>query len=562
MTILVIMTLASILVLAMLELSRTELRNSAAYAHGIETDFLTNTAVNLVIHQLRNAAEGRDDVGESVIWASQPGMLRTWTQEGRFHKAFKLYSDDNLVENTEAQIGRDSQELSAWNENEDVYVDLNKPVRRGGHTFYPITDPRARFSETNFTGIEGFDYDLSGINQSLDKEALPMPVKWIYQLRDGTLGTLDWENKFQILQGSGTPTSLNPMVGRIAFWADDESSKININTASLPTYWDTPRVVAKEERIFGKFQPGAQEYQRYPGHPATTSLAPVLFPNRRPSWQEKEKVYDIVPRIAPGGSKGGSVGVAYLKFHPKAEQVTIDHDRLYATVDEFLFQPDRTENSFPGQYIRRWQGKNPNADLVSQSRFFLTAHSRAPEVNAFNMPRVSIWPTHVDREHEETGEPLRSVLDEAIRFCATLGALKATPEDNDEYRYHFHFQRKNSDSPTEDWEKIGRNQEIYSYLEELMNRSAPGFSYSFKQKYGRDAEQILTQIFDYIRSSNLYDDNLDRLYYTHEDWQKDEVAQFTDGRVQLEHRNGRTTRQHTHTTGGGFRLPNIVEVIG
>src|SRR5205823_5587640 len=102
-------------------------------------------------------------------------------------------------------------------------------------------------------------------------QRLPMPVRWIYVLQDGTLTapdstlstgtTAQWKST-----GVTTPTKSNPIVGRVGFWADDETCKVNINTAggfvepspadftnnvdglnaygdisSFPgSYWDTP----------------------------------------------------------------------------------------------------------------------------------------------------------------------------------------------------------------------------------------------------------------------------------------------------------------------------------
>lgn len=51
--------------------------------------------------------------------------------------------------------------------------------------------------------------------------AAPMYAKWIYQHQDGTLDPT---------VPTGAPTA-NPVVGRYAFWVDDESAKINLNTA-------------------------------------------------------------------------------------------------------------------------------------------------------------------------------------------------------------------------------------------------------------------------------------------------------------------------------------------
>jgi hypothetical protein len=88
------------------------------------------------------------------------------------------------------------------------------------------------------------------------------------------------------------------------FWTDDESCKLNINTASEGTYWDTPTAssiyvsgnvddgnfvngagnlssgTASAPYSFslslGASQPTRGEYNRYPGHPAMTCLSPAL----------------------------------------------------------------------------------------------------------------------------------------------------------------------------------------------------------------------------------------------------------------------------------------------
>ncbi len=51
---------------------------------------------------------------------------------------------------------------------------------------------------------------------------------------------------------SGTPGTVNvagsspsnPIVGRVAFWTDDETSKLNVNTAGDGTYFDTQRLAS------------------------------------------------------------------------------------------------------------------------------------------------------------------------------------------------------------------------------------------------------------------------------------------------------------------------------
>ena len=71
------------------------------------------------------------------------------------------------------------------------------------------------------------------------------------------------------------PTT-NPIVARIAFWADDESCKINLNSASEPAPWDEPRANSKMDRAYAAYQPAQNEFHRQPGHPAFTALSPVF----------------------------------------------------------------------------------------------------------------------------------------------------------------------------------------------------------------------------------------------------------------------------------------------
>ncbi len=125
---------------------------------------------------------------------------------------------------------------------------------------------------------------------------------------------------------------------------------------------------------------------------------------------------------------------------------------------------------------------------IEQARFFLTTISRAPEVNLFNLPRVVCWPIHSDPDR-------RTAFDKLIAFCGTLNGQP------------YYFQRQNKDSATEDYQSINRNRELYSYLQSLTSLPTPGFGGSIEGRLGQDRDQVLTEMFDYIRSSNLNDLN-------------------------------------------------------
>jgi len=97
-------------------------------------------------------------------------------------------------------------------------------------------------------------------------------------------------------------------VARFAFWADDETAKLNVNTAAGGVAWDTPRAGGVSDRAYGMFQPVANEFQRYPGHPATTSMIHVIFPgvalpnSERYDRRSAEIYYDLIPEFRGAGA--------------------------------------------------------------------------------------------------------------------------------------------------------------------------------------------------------------------------------------------------------------------
>jgi len=494
--VLAFLVLISVLVIAFFSSVSTELASAKSYASGTNARHLADSSVQAVMGQLRDATTK----GSNNAWASQPGMIRTYDNKGEPANYFKLYSSDNMVV-TESQISGftpGSDVDMDWNTKPGLYTDLNSPVLvtdtvgATAYPVFPIIDPRAMGKGSN-SPVEGFSYtekvgagNVAGVvtpSSSSDNAArLPMPVKWLYVLKDGTLtAPTDYDTSKQAATWTGaasykTPTSTNPIVGRVAFWTDDETCKININTASEPTPWDTPRSINIQDLRAGKFQPAQSEYQRFSGHPYMTALSPVFFPNTVLSSTQKQAIYAAVPRVAWGGSNAGETSISGLSNN----QVALDSDRLFASVDEFLFTPNRTLSTLV------------NAGALKRSRFFLTANSRAPEVNLLGQPRISIWPVH-----SNTGA--RTPYDRLAAFCSTVGDINASSPQT------YYFQRANSSSPTDDWAKHPRNQVLYNYLKRVTAADIPGFGGNFLGKWSGDRDQVLTEIFDYVRSVNLKD---------------------------------------------------------
>ncbi|MEM9016247.1 MAG: Verru_Chthon cassette protein A, partial [Verrucomicrobiota bacterium] len=533
--VLMLFALATLVVLTFVDFSVGEMRSASAYADGIHAETLANSAVNLAIAQIRSATTGRNR-----LWTSQPGAIRTYNRDGEFEEGYKLYSDDLMWipgdENRFAFEDADELRQGNWSERPEQWTDLNEALIRGPRAYFPIADPAA----AREMKVEGFSFDASLVGEGPMDEALrrvgsqsiPMPVRWLYQLADGTVGVLDDEGEFVVTRidrkgrvqvKRGLATEKNPIVGRFAFWSDDETTKVNINTASEPTFWDTPRAASRapkgkggnrrefDDRSFGWSQPANREYSRFPGHPAQTALSPVLFAGLELPKETKKILIEAAPKQGWGGSKSGTIP------YQETSDAPVSSSHLYPSVDEYLFDQFRR----PREIQQDTGSAISSEELIEYSRFFLTASSRAPELNLFDEPRISIWPTHADEETEKGKH--RSTFDDLIRFCSSL-------EVEDE-RLAYSFQRRDSDSLKSDWDSIPRNEEIFEYLLDRTGTDLPGFGGNFRDKFGDDHPQVLTEIFDYIRSSNLYDENLKPVAYGESAWSEEgKGSQFTDGR--------------------------------
>ncbi len=519
--VLAFLVLITALIIAFLSNVTTEHSGAKGYADGSRSKQLADSAVQIAI----GAIQAATDHGVQETWASQPGMIRVYDQTGAAKAYYKLYSSDTMVVNS-SQISAfepgKSDVDAQWSTKPALFTDLNSPVVSGNSAVFPILDGNAiRSLSKNRDGttvpaylgydadndglpdVEGFSVDSTKVNYSsgsaisVTNTPVPMPTKWLYVLQDGTVTVADATSgttaTFNDAPSSKRPSASNPITGRIAFWTDDDTCKVNVNTASEGVYMDMPRFLSNEDfNTLSLNQPMNKEFQRYPGHPAMTSLS-VVFPTLT-----ADQIYAITPRISGGGSKGGTVQTVKLGT-ATVPQITLDSDRLYATIDELIFAPTLSGSE------RSLQGLN--REQLERSRFFLTANSRAPDVNLFNKPRVCIWPVSSTNDKSD-----RSIFDQQFAFCSTVNGHK------------YYFQRstdptkRGSESSTEDLPTNGsekgleRNRMLMDYLRYLTSQPIPGFGGDFQSKYktknsqgASDCDQILTEIFDYIRCANLYD---------------------------------------------------------
>ncbi|MDB6118169.1 MAG: Verru Chthon cassette protein, partial [Verrucomicrobiaceae bacterium] len=156
-------------------------------------------------------------------------------------------------------------------------------------------------------------------------------------------------------------------------------------------------------------------------------------------------------------------------------------------------------------------------EILERARAFLTAHSRAPETNMFGLPRVAIWPVPDSSTPDGSGNfsDYRTAFDTQVALCAKVGNSPPGNAALTQTANTYYFRRLNPSSHLTDMGRdprgsgstsgLSRNNKLMSYLNNLIHLTMPGGS-SFANKYDKsDAEQILVEIFDYIRCTNLYD---------------------------------------------------------
>ena len=563
-------------------------QSASTYRSGIAVQQLADSAVNIVMGQIADGTHTTKQgaSSQSLVWMSQPGLIRTYGTGGTPYRFYKLYSSDDMVvrnfTNGYWSPGEhETQEVpDDWFDQRGLFTDLNEPalvpldagsgtvipgaITVGGRQYlvnYPILDPSAQSAgnaSVSRDGVEGFaisrtrvssapagpppaDYNPTVVTDSHHTpNPAPMPVRWLYVLRDGKITV---PQSAAALAGGGlemcwpagaakSPTRDNPIVGRIAFWTDDETCKLNINTASEGTFWDRPGAPTGgssnplEETNMANRIPRWNEWQRLPGHPAMTCLSPVfgMLPDFQvplgkvmtgTDYDQKYKpYYQMLPRIGEDGTQAGLLATPGTIKHLENSSLVagVDKERLFASVDELLFTPKR---GFATGVTR---------SFIEKAKFFLTTSNRAPETNMFNRPRIALWPIQQENDPNK-GQPgcpdrPRTPQDDLIAQCMTIGGMPyyfqrfsvymsgsvndRNQHPNVPFAQQFPLWPPSSQRTDLDW-KIDRNQKLYQYLQHLTSQVVPGISsgQTMADKFGAaDRDQLLTEMVDLLRTAN------------------------------------------------------------
>jgi Tfp pilus assembly protein PilX len=562
---LMVIVLIAIVLVAFFSSVRTEIKAGGAAGAGQTSRQLADLAVQIVQSQIQSVTTQGTGNGSNqlptVAWASQPGMIRCYNNAGTPVGWYKLYSAQNMVvQNPTESLANVTADLPTgnWAEpgspNYGVFTDLNSPVIcESGTLCYPIVDPSgAKSLSTTGTAVAGFDISLTGslptpgyvaaVATSATNNPAAMPVRWLYVLRSGSLvpGVASAvAGQVSVPGASGS----NPIVGRVAFWTDDETCKVNVNTAGDGTYYDTPRfasstpsltpnpdngnaLIADEQMAISP--PAAGEFQRFVGHPAQTRISTVLPAIAGLNSVNRSEVASLIsPFMQWGGSQGGTLTI-YASTNPPT-LLPPTRCTPYASVDEWLFATGlapatsgtyRVENSVnyasltgtavPSSGTKSLFDVNGTVTgrnhLLNELHFFLSASSEAPEVNLFGQPRIAMWPINADLNITGTSSPYVTTFDKMIAHAASLNTNTAVSPPQTPSLYY--FQRQSSTSGTNDFyaPALARNPQLYQYLRQLSNTAIPGYGGTFDSKYSTpEMDQILTEIFDYIRSTNAND---------------------------------------------------------
>ena len=554
-----ILIILTLLVVGFLGHALSQIKAVSSYRAETDSLLLGDVAVNLVKTQIDDATSKPNS-----IWVSQPGAIRTYSNNGTDSNTttgtiYKLYSSSSLSSvNPATDIPSDLPAVSDpndWSAN-PLWTDLNAPVQKSDGTYaYPIIDayndpghlPGAGF--TSATLPPSFSITTNNVGAVTPVSTttpstlypIPMPVRWLYILKQGQIITPDSTSTSPtatFTHASPQPTAANPIVGRVAYWTDDNTCRVNVNTASasdtgtssgiggtsaINTFWDTPRFTSIDDYALGSYQPYTLEYQRYSGHPATTTLTLALpefaDTSGNVSTTNLANVLALTPRYVSGGSTGATVA--------SATQTALTYPatpkRIYSSINELLFNP-------PGTVSPRTTSTLTRQELET-AKFFITAHSRAPELNLFGLPRVSIWPISTI---PDTLHTYRTATDNLMAFCATTS--NSTTSTAGTYYFTRYPWTNNanaaipplnipaattasvtgSNSSTYDV-NIARNVTLLGYLDTLTSASMAPYpgnvassGNSFDDKYTQlGKRQILTEMFDYVRITNSRDPGLD-----------------------------------------------------
>jgi hypothetical protein len=294
-----ILVLLTVLAVALLNLAGIERTSANLALAKAQANLLADGAADIAMARIADAIERGSQPGRS--WASEPGRITLFT-----------------IASGSGTISRET-------------VDLFSALPGPDHASIP-----------NFRNVDLNEPDFAGEFPI----AAPAPGESIATMKVG------WIN---VLTNPSLPASAeNPIIGRIAFWVDDESCKVNINTA------DGTR----------KGNDG-----HYGGFPTASPTEGYSFGFGTPS--------EISLEALPGIDRAAARAIADTAW-----------EQPYDSAEEIV-RAETTDSSRP---VTR--------SMFENIRFDITHHNSAPEFNFLGEPRIALGP----HDFETATAPRRTAL--------------------------------------------------------------------------------------------------------------------------------------------------------
>ncbi len=199
-TTLIFLVLIAIMILAMSDSLRVERGASVSYVNEVMSTQMAERGINHITATL-NKETG--DIRRN--WISQPGQLVLGAEE-----------DNGSTLDIDERTVLTGAVLGGTNKNAAKIVPLHSGIPSGGTLDAVLQPPNLNIAT----------WDNAGEHLITDAARL-MQVKWVY-VRES--GRLDKAEAPSIVTNKSDP-SYDPIIGRYAFWADDESTKVNLNLA-------------------------------------------------------------------------------------------------------------------------------------------------------------------------------------------------------------------------------------------------------------------------------------------------------------------------------------------
>jgi hypothetical protein len=423
----IILALITIMVLGFADLVRYETVSAATHQDRGRAQFLSQMGVDTVVGVLK-----KQTADPNLIWASKPGALI-------------VPGDPASPKHLSAQVNL--------------------------HSGYP-TDPAAVYSDSVLAPANLNIQTLADQNppshlitdQSPDPElsttgAIALPLRWVYVREDGTLDYAE----------SPALGTANPLVGRYAYWTDDESSKININTA-----W---------KRNPPSTGPSSPHYNSFsPSHPTGVTLTSLNDPARGVSFSME--MANTLHSYITSNHTYTDLGVP-ANGNPHRFFNSIFEGRKLDALIESGTIPSPTGYTADG-FTR----------ALNAYKFELTHYNQDPDSTFFNEPRIVLT---TQRKYAQ-GRPFIDILKDAGRRpqpgsgAGTLTDLGGDPGRTDKESINYTklndtVKRLVNYMKREDWPMV----------------KGSGGKPSLQKKYYGDSDIRLTQIalnlIDYVRSA-------------------------------------------------------------